>query len=186
MFLTKVIFLVFVSVISVSNANIVITMEPDELQSIGEMLVRNQLRIEATAKISTVKKYANMVIQLMGITISLVGANMITGYLDAYLPQKKYAVDYPTNNNYNNNTSASASNRLPNEICQNNFGCDRGLCWRSCDDKAAESWCYTAPKTIIEEFKISASTAILGKTCKHHFDCSPCWSCLGVCNTIHG
>lgn len=64
----------------------VIQLEPDEL---GEMLIRTQLRNQAAASIGTVRKSSFILAQLMGITFSLVGANVITSYLEAYLPQKK-------------------------------------------------------------------------------------------------
>lgn len=64
----------------------------------------------------------------------------------------------------------------PSEMCKGDFGCDRNLCWRSCDrtvgKNGTDSWCYTKAKPDSSNYQ----------KCKFPHDCSPCWDCLGVCN----
>lgn len=66
----------------------------------------------------------------------------------------------------------------PSEMCKGDYGCDRNVCWRSCDRTDAhgknrtDSWCYTKSKPEAQQYH----------KCKFPHDCSPCWDCLGVCN----
>lgn len=172
--------LVFVSFIVAHN--VVINIDPDEMQRIAEILVEDYLTHNLMPQTNSrkkniivyVKKVIFSVIQLCGITLSLVGANLMTKALEPSVQM---------NNVFNDNSSISRatpniSRAIPMQICDRDFGCDRNVCWRSCGDKhnngkkTTNSWCFTTPDLKKYQYK----------QCNHPSECSPCWECLGSCN----
>lgn len=64
------------------------------------------------------------------------------------------------------------SNKPIVQMCEQDFGCHRNICWRTCYNKVKKdtsvSWCYTAPDKNVH---------------KYQHDCSGCCECLGPCNS---
>ena len=95
--------------------------------------------------------------------MSLVNANLITKLFE---PNELIPQTF-TNQNMTRNSIK------PSELCNKDFGCDRNVCWRSCDvgstDKNSESpsWCYTT----------STPGCHVNRQCIYAHDCSPCWEC---------
>lgn len=163
-----------------TNGHIQIDIEPEELQSIGEVLVQSYLthnliqrqRTTRNAIISQTKKFACNIMQLTALIISLVSANLLTAVLQP-IPVHKMT----TYENITTTTTVAANILKPSEMCPYDFGCDDYLCWRSCDTGKKEtngsSWCYTSPQPKKHEFK----------HCVYPYECSPCWACIGPCNS---
>lgn len=164
--------LTVIILIHYTSAHILIDIEPDELQRLGEILVETYLeqntilRSGRMASISRCKKIAQSAAQLIGIMFSLVGANLLTNALQPLS-------NTPMDENIEAFTQPTAF--IPSKICKHEFGCDHGVCWRSCEDESSnsESWCYTSAPNETAQFH----------SCKHTLDCSPCWKCGGVCNS---
>lgn len=172
----SVVFILFSLFFTYSHAHIVIDIEPDELQRVAEILVQSYLTRNLTPRtvltrnivFSCIKKVSSSAVQLFGIMMTLVGANLLTKIFEPSVisPQFLFAD--------NNVTSI-----LPDEFCKRDFGCDHNLCWRTCGDELGvheknkpQSWCYTAPKTELRNYQ----------QCIHSHECSPCWECIGVCH----
>lgn len=159
-----------------ASASISIDIEPEDLQRIGEIVVGNYLRgdtiVRPRTMINTIilscKHFSMNIAQLIGIMLSLVGANLLTTKLEPFTIPNTQTVMYK-------NTTLT-----PSQICKSDFGCDRNLCWRTCDTKFdedeqqnAQSWCFTSPKPTNNKFQ----------ECKNSNECSPCWDCLGLCHS---
>lgn len=152
-----------------ASAHISIDIEPDELQRLGEILVESyfeQNLLSGRSRLSHCKKITQSIAQICAIMFSLVGANLITNALQPISM---------SNTEENTTSFIQPTPFKPSEKCNYDFGCDRGVCWRSCEtaSNVPESWCYASPPN--ETMKI--------KPCTHALDCSPCWKCGGVCNS---
>lgn len=173
----SIIFILFSLFYTYSHAHIVIDIEPDELQRVAEILVQSYLSqnfsprtvITRNIVLSHIKKITSSTVQLCGIMITLVGANLLTKIFEPSIAPSQYSFA-------DNITSASAS-IIPSELCKRDFGCDRNVCWRTCGEEMVDGernkWCYTSPKSEIRDYQ----------QCVHSYDCSPCWECIGVCHT---
>lgn len=178
-----IIFSVFIFLIQcVSSANVVVDIDPDELQRIAEILVENYLlhNLSPTTTpmrnkfLMHVKKISGSFSQLCGITLSLVGANLITSWIQSSTP-------IINTQETAHKCQANYSSFNPSKICDKEFGCDRNICWRSCDDVHdgnktlinTHSWCYTTPTHSSHTYQ----------QCIYPHDCSPCWECLGGCHS---
>lgn len=161
------------------NSNIVINMDQDSLEQLGEMLIQNYIHNNLTPRTTFRKsmwgktiKFIVCVLHLIGITTSLIAANIFTPFFQAINP-KEYATQ-STGLNIISNPSYKNTTFAPSDLCPHDFGCDRNLCWRTChrghkDEKL--SWCYT---TKPNSGKYSR--------CIEMPECSPCWECLGSCH----
>lgn len=156
-----------------------IDIDPMELQSIGEVLVESYLHHNLIQKkipmpqtiLMKVLKYSSGVVQMLGVTASLIAANIFTPFFQfSKEPTVDNALTLVRVNPKNDTLSA------PSQNCPNDFGCERNICWISCDVKVknstVKSWCYSSPAPQYRKHAI----------CRHITDCSPCWKCLGVCN----
>lgn len=144
-----------------------IDMSPAELQSIGEVLVESYLRHNLIKKkvttprliLSKVFSFFAGVLQMLSVTLSLIAANIFTPFFTL-----------PPQINVNNQMNGSKQ-------CPNDFGCDHNVCWRTCthvnNGTKLDSWCYTSPTP---HYRKHAH-------CSSPMDCSPCWSCIGICHT---
>lgn len=165
-----------------TQAHILIDIEPEELQRIGEILVESYLEQNLTLEsltttaiaISRFKKLSFSFVQMFGIMMTLVGANLLTTQLDRILntPIPVSAVENILKN--------STDIHKQTENCENDFGCNKNLCWRTCKTNSTlsqhqqneqQAWCYTT------------SNSKLNKThqCIHPQECSPCWECISKC-----
>lgn len=170
----------FVCSIIFIQAHIVIDIDPSELQSIGEVLVESYLHNNLIQRVQSLpntvlikfRNFSITVLQLIGVTASLVGANIITPIF-----QQKF---------YTTTTTASVATVLqhgnstlsPSKMCPHDFGCDRNVCWRTCsiDSKGVNGkyWCYTTSSQQTKKYH----------QCIEPYDCSPCWECLGICHVM--
>lgn len=170
MIITK--FLFIIIYITICNGHITIDMEPDDLQRMGEILVETYVRQQLTHRSATSvilshgKKFVCGTLQLIGLLLTLVGANIATTRLEHFI--------MPTSSVVNISASVNVPTFEPSEICKRDFGCDQNVCWRTCGvSEENKSWCYTSPKSN-------------GKKnfhqCAYSYECSPCWDCLGPCS----
>lgn len=123
------------------------------------------------------KKIVSGVFQMFGIMITLVGANLLTTKLSQVMTSNSQSVvteySYKLEEIHKNHTG---TNQI--EMCdsKNDFGCNRGLCWRSCTQEVFggddyESWCFSAPEKRAHKMH----------PCKNSLDCSGCWTCSYPC-----
>lgn len=175
--------LIVVIVLSICEAHIVINIEPEQMQRIAQILVddyithnvppsRNTLG-QSIGRFFDLKKIAVGVAQLIGVTISLVSANIISAKFEPTIISPTPTVINKITH-HGNNTSFR-----PSEICVEDFGCDRNICWRSCDKGLnnhdnSPKWCYTTSKPGSHKYQ----------QCIYAHDCSPCWECLGTCHSL--
>lgn len=174
---------VFITAFCCSNifANIVINIDPDELQNIAEILVQsyidNNIARPRPSQQETLfvhfKKFTLYTLQMVGITTSLVSANLITLMFESTptssIPQQQYS---PVNVTKTTTTKTTAQPTPTTNMCSNHdFGCEENICWRTCGVGTGNktTWCYT---------KARAGSY---QHCVHSHDCSPCLECLGPC-----
>lgn len=162
-----------------SNGYITIEIEPDDLHRISEILqthihqqhhqslTRSPLR---RAIVPLLKTVSSGIVQLFGIMLTLVGANLLTSKLEPVV------VMHQTEKLDDINITKPS---ILLEKCEHEYGCDQNICWRTCiDEKSQEkenngqSWCFTTA---------NQSEPLL-QTCEFAYECSPCWECLGSCN----
>lgn len=134
-----------------------------------ETYLEQNLTLESlkTTAFSRIKKLAFSFLQMFGIMIALVGAKLLTTQFDRLLNTPVSTVENILKN--------STINHTQTENCEDDFGCNRNLCWRTCKINSTNSqqqaWCYTT------------SDPKLNKTqqCMHPQECSPCWECVSLC-----
>lgn len=121
---------------------------------------------------SVLKKAIFSTIQLVGVMLSLVGANILSMNLvfDAPVQQNPKHVQpeiiFPNQNNITKNIKYE-------DMCHIDHGCNRNLCWRNCNtvaDRKEKLWCYTSP------------TLCQHHHCAHAKACSLCWDCIEPCH----
>lgn len=171
-----VIFFIVSSFVNVQS-HIVIDIDPSELQSIGEVLVESyfhhnliQRQVSLPQTIfSKIVNFSFCVLKLIGVTASLIAANLFTPLFQSFSTTNN-ALNTITHVQYNKSTI------VPSKICPNDFGCDRNVCWRTCDKGENEkhvSWCFTTSKPGSNKYA----------QCINSQDCSGCWECLGQCHS---
>lgn len=180
MFIPKLL-LILVSVEVIVEAHISIEIDPEDVDKIGDffetiMFNRQQL-LQTTNRsrcsiIRLTKKILCGAFQMFGIMVTLVSANLMTNKLSQIVVPVNLHEDVGVNL-----TSISNSISNSDEICKSiEFGCNRGLCWRSCTveksvDLNYNSWCFTAPQKSKNKFQ----------QCENKLDCSACWNCSYPC-----
>lgn len=146
---------------------ITIEIEPDDLNRLSEILQTfindQQLQTRSSTRIGInpmIKKTLCGVIQLIGITLSLVCANLITS---------KITETSIVNESGDMNITSMSSLFVPPKLCDNDFGCHNNRCWRTCEKakniEMETTWCFSSPMPIEHKFK----------ECVHAEECSPCW-----------
>lgn len=168
------------------NAHISIDMDAAELQTIGELLVETYMHHNFIHRVPTIrsvilskiKGFSYNVLQLIGVTLSLIAANVLS-------PLFGTMFDSTTTSTTSTSITlpvrpANAYSKMildPFKMCPHDFGCDRNICWRSCTTNGKEgsdvSWCYTTSNLKSTEYN----------QCIHQHDCSACWECLGPCHS---
>lgn len=172
--LIKIVLILFALCMIIRAQSIVIDIDPEDIQLWSEFLgqcyvKRNMQHATSTNNIaSMIKKASLYVIQLLGLMFSLVGANILSELFTGN-------IIVPT---YVNQRYAGISNFINvTRKCDNEFGCTRNMCWRTCNEvfvnESTFSWCFTTP---------SVEPGKNAHACREHNDCSPCWSCFGPCN----
>lgn len=156
------------------SGHIIIHIEPADLHQIGEILVQHMQeqqehsiipRSRSSRSVAFIK-ISQSVFQLVGILLTLVGANLLTAKLEPFVVHQ-ININKPT--------------ITPPEMCNNDFGCDSNMCWRTCNvvdnvsneqkKDITQSWCYTTSKANYSNYH----------SCIFSSECSPCWSCVGSC-----
>lgn len=162
-----------------SEAFISINIDPEDLDQVTDFIhtvtINDQSQpIISNRKnrviISMVKKAIFSTIQLVGVMLSLVGANIISVNLvpDASMQQKQ---QFPQSENILPNQNKTIKIKF-GEMCHIDYGCNKNLCWRTCNTVAdgKKLWCYTSP------------TSRKFQYCAHANECSLCWDCIEPCH----
>lgn len=192
-----------------SEGYISVNIDPEDLDHVTELfhaIVINQqpqsiIQIPKHRVIlSFIKKTICGIIQLFGVMITLVGANVISSKWvpDAPMPvqlQRQSEIFVQNQNNSNNiqlkqsemcnqpkiivqnQNKSNNINLKHSEMCNIDFGCNKNVCWRSCNTNVEYNgkklWCYTSSKYRAREFQ----------HCVDANDCSLCWECIEPCHT---
>lgn len=183
MLVSKVLF-IFVSCFFISRvcAYISIDIDPDELQTMGEILVESYFTHNLIQRSSSstgnlilahTKKALSSTVHMLAFTGSLVGANLLTVIFQPIVVQRMKEYDNSTKIYHD----SEKKTLMPSEMCPPEFGCENSFCWRTCTDDSnnstVNSWCYTTDSKENKQFK----------ECEYSHDCSPCWECLGPCTS---
>lgn len=159
--------------------HVTIQIEPDDLQRFADILMQigetqqhqtlfiNRATSRSACILSSLKGLSRGVFQMVGILLTLVGANLLTTKLEPFVGVKTQAQF----------TNITASKMMQPKICHHDYGCDENLCWRSCggtpeEEERQMSWCYTTS---------SKSDKTGYQKCTFSYECSPCWDCLSQC-----
>lgn len=156
-----------------SEAFISINIEPDDLDAVSDffhqIMINEQpvLLSEQNHVMKHIKKTMYSIIQMVGIMITLIGANVITSMLDSapYTNQQQQPEILFQNNSVDIKHA---------EKCNIDFGCNKNICWRSCNVNVGEKkmWCYTSPD----------QRSFRHQKCVNANDCSLCWECIEPCH----
>lgn len=177
-----VILFAIVAAIQLVRARITVTanMNPRELESLGSILVETYLRHNLIQCLPTARgailafilKIPRAVYDFLNLTSSLICAGILTPILhEKYVKSEQKVVQSEPKpivvQEY------SHPKNVMHKKCDQDFGCDRNICWRSCHSDAKKSgWCYSSPNVKHHKYQ----------QCIYAHDCSPCWECIGPCN----
>lgn len=166
------------------NNHVIVQIEPEDVQRFADILMQihggdigihpQQLVIQSRTTKSVcsllmIRKISQSVIQLVGIMLTLVGANLLTTKLESH------AVVQPQMTMEN----ITGPKKLQLKLCQHEYGCDQNMCWRTCggtteqEEVEKQSWCYTKSSSKKDEYQM----------CNLSTECSPCFECLGPCKS---
>lgn len=164
-------FLIASAILSYSNGHITIEIEPNDVHQLSDILqtfienhhVPTRQRSSLKCVIyHSIKTLSSGIIQLIGIMLSLVGANLLTMKLE---------------HSTNSVNQIKSPTSMFNEECKHDFGCTGNICWRTCGDinnpseEAAQKICFTSSQPNITNIQ----------RCTYAYECSPCWSCSTPC-----
>lgn len=174
---------------------VTIEIDPSEFDRINDIL-QTYMPIPLTtstrrrsAVFTLVKSILFGLMQLAGIMLTLVGANLLTTKLEPFAVSKPYmgtnavnsTLPFAENRLVNSTGNNPVNTSMPSEDLNIDFGCDEFKCWRTCviteGEKSGEkSWCFTTPKP----------TEINYHRCIFMEECSSKWNCVHPCQTVHG
>lgn len=179
MLLSK-IFFALVSLILLSKViegSIFIKIDPEDMEQVSEffenIIYNGHTPFPPVVRNNFMKRFCTSLIghtvQMLSIMISLVGSNLITAKLQE---KKNQEVNRECVKDNEKNTMILNKNV---KMCDGNFGCNRGVCWKECkverfNNLPYKSWCFT-----------SADKNEVYHECKSHLDCSTCWECTNPC-----
>lgn len=145
------------------DASISIDIEPEELERIAAILVESYIsqnvrphphQIASLKRniLLWLKKASSTFIPLVGITSSLVAANLLTTWFQS--PHNVEIIETPLIQNVSfatENSFMQSENTTPLQIldiCKREYGCHDYICWRTCgvQEQNKTSWCFIAPK----------------------------------------
>lgn len=169
--ISKIIIFLLALILIQTSAHILIEIDPEDFEQVSDffenIIINNRIQQHPInskrSLMRIVKKTASGLIQMLCVMITLVASNILTTKISELNTQQAYENEF-FERNVTNNTILKKCN-------QNDFGCNRNLCWRTCDvenDERTKKWCYTTANAINRKFQ----------NCSHSFDCSPCWDCL--------
>lgn len=138
-----------------SEAYISINIDPEDLDRVSDFFhaiiinEQSQTLMHIPTRciiIKWIKKMVFGMIQLISVMLALVGSNIISSKLipDCQVQQQQ---------NYEPETVFQTRNKSSDiiakyvEMCDFDFGCDRNLCWRSCNRlvQGKKLWCHASP-----------------------------------------
>lgn len=160
-----------------TKAHITIQIEPSQISKICEiihaLIHQNQIEMHPSSRfrlclsvLPYVKSMMRGLVQMFGIMMTLVGANLITSRMKASL----------TNNQLNAIAIPHPAVTMQMDICKNAYGCNSNLCWRTCGQ--ANDTNKNAKQKLCITTKPNGTSY---ETCEQAHQCSPCWSCLSRC-----
>lgn len=178
--------IVLVSILLIeTNECVTIEIQPDELEQIGEILIQSYMQLPSTTtattttrSISTGRSTVVMLVKAMsrgllhagGIMLTLVGASLLTTKLEPFLTNRMVEINVA-------NIVTTTPTNTPQQICENDFGCDGNICWRTCEssehkeNEGIKPWCFTSPNPNETDHH----------RCIFAQQCSPCWTCISPC-----
>lgn len=108
------------------------------------------------------------IIQLIGVMLSLVGANYLSMKLTPEVSVQQYKQPEII---FRNPTKANNFEDI--KMCKIDYGCNKNLCWKTCNSivNGTKLWCY------------ASSTPGQFHRCSGAEDCSQCWDCIERCHT---
>lgn len=173
--------LVAIFLIEYSEAYISINIEPDDLEQVSDFL--HMLMTDGNQILPAPITRTRMIVRMItrgllkiahysGIMLTLVGATVISSH---YIPDSNSKVILQ-------NEQVSGEQKIKinpkilmhSEMCQIDYGCHAGVCWRSChsNNHSQHFWCYTAPIPNARDLY----------RCKDASDCFLCWECVEPCH----
>lgn len=176
-----------ISTVEVVRARISVNIDPVELQSLGNVLVETYLRYHVLKRIPRLRSLPIFMLhqleKLAGSVwqFGIISSSLACGAVLGPIAQRWYDSWHDVDNKQTpipSTLPASVKQKFnPSQICQNDFGCDRNICWRTCNSDNVKitnriGWCYSSPDLSAHKYQ----------HCNFAHDCSPCWHCLGVCN----
>lgn len=171
-------FLIVSAILSHSNGHITIEIEPNDVHQLSDILQtfieNHHLPTRQRSSLKCViyhgiKTMSSGIIQLIGIMLSLVGANLLTMKLEHSMTSV-------------NQIKSPTSMFVHGEECKHDFGCTENICWRTCEEssnpsgKVDQKICFTSSHSNITNFQ----------RCTYSYECSPCWSCSTPCTDGRG
>lgn len=165
-----------------SKAFISINIDPDDLDQVTDFIhtiaindhpqsiISNRKR---SVFISVMKKTLFGTIQLVGVTFSLVGANLLSMHFVPAAPVLQNQQHERPEIVLPNQTKIDNIGNKYQEMCQIDYGCNKNLCWRTCNSTTVSGkkmWCYSSP------------TPRQFQNCANSNDCSLCWDCIEACH----
>lgn len=180
-----------------AEAYIAIELDPEDLDQVADffqsIIIHNRQQPTENPTRRAIGRYLKKItfsiFQMMPITTSLVGANLLTVVLEPFVAKKRaHQTEINTVKMYGSSSSISDVNELQQSennfksllnsttpgVCNIDFGCDDNMCWRTCNtgDQKKILWCYTASKVNSRKFQY----------CNHVSECSQCWECIETCH----
>lgn len=164
--------------LSCATSSILIDMEPEEIQRLGQILVQAYIKQEAsTTAMSKMKRVTTNVLKLSALMFTLVGANILTTKFELLIFRSGVQMNTSTH------VLPPINITQPDLCVDNDYGCDDNMCWRTCkefidsdsehvDSEKDIAWCFTTPNRKEKHYH----------HCVYTHECSPCWSCLGSCH----
>lgn len=167
--------LLFSLILIQTIAHLTIEIEPEDIAQLSEILqsfITDGGQHITTRSLSRsvfhfVKLTSCSVVKLIGVMLTLVGANLLTTRMD-----------HPT---IVREIQSPPKTSPPSEfVCKQDIGCTSNLCWRTCDNPVnkqsgglepeKKAWCFTAENATATHH-----------ACTYAYQCSACWQCSRPC-----
>lgn len=176
---------IFSALISTTLAHIELDIHPEELQRIAQLLVQNYINNNMGPLpesrvhffLHHVKIFGFTTMNIIGLIISLASANVLTTIIEVKygLAKSPPVTTAPATTTTIPTFKVNNDSEMSDDVIQ--FGCYRGVCWRSCNSQnvTANSLCYTSPIPEVYDYH----------RCSQPADCSPCWECVDRCKSMY-
>lgn len=161
-----------------SEAFIAINIDPEDLDQVSDFF--QSVIVQTSAPMPTnrrviiplIKKMTYSTIQLLGVMMTLVGANILSSFLTPDVAMSRQQQQQQSEiifRNFSNNIEPKYA-----EMCKIDFGCNKNRCWKSCNTVVGGKnlWCYASPEYHARNLQ----------HCEVVSDCSLCWDCIEPCH----